>query len=48
MTIHECPECGEPMEFQEAEPEVGIPCGYWFCYGCTHTLAEESYDEDLE
>ena len=45
---HECPKCGEPMEFQEADPDVGIEGPYWYC-SCGHgEPAEYDIDPDWE
>ena len=33
-TLHECPKCGEPMEYEECDPSVGIMSSFWFCAPC--------------
>ncbi len=44
--MHECPKCGKPMEYQPAEPDVGILTGCWFCTVCEVDVPEWEYDCD--
>lgn len=39
--MHECPKCGRVMEHQEADTDVGIMSGYWFCTACDYSEADE-------
>lgn len=39
-----CPECGEPMEAIEAEPDVGITGG-WECECGHHELFDDADDD---
>jgi len=47
MTIHECPKCGEPMEYQEPDPDIGI-VGGWDCFACGYAELDVSDDSDLD
>jgi DNA-directed RNA polymerase subunit M/transcription elongation factor TFIIS len=44
--MHECPNCGELMERQEDEPDVGI-VGGWACHNCGHTELADEDESDL-
>jgi len=46
MTMHECPKCGKEMLHQEAEPDVGITSGFWFCTACNYAELEETIDSE--
>jgi DNA-directed RNA polymerase subunit M/transcription elongation factor TFIIS len=44
--MHECPQCGDEMELEEAEPDVGVEGG-WVCRTCGYAeLAEPTDFED--
>jgi hypothetical protein len=45
MTIHECPKCGKPMEYEEGEPDVGI-VGGWLCMSPACGHVELDVDEE--
>jgi hypothetical protein len=46
--MHECPECGEPMEHVEEELDVGI-VGHWFCGNCEIAVDDlDDYADDHE
>jgi hypothetical protein len=44
MRERECQKCGELMQYQEPEPEVGVNGG-WFCDACGATEDYEPPDE---
>lgn len=50
MRIVECPKCGTDISdtFQEAEPDVGIMNGGWFCDACGVVVEQESDDDDSD
>ena len=43
--MHECPKCGEQMELDEDEPDVGI-VGGWVCHTCGHAELADQDDQD--
>ncbi len=44
--IHECPKCGEQMEYQPEDYDVGLVAG-WSC-DCGHTELAELDTSDWE
>jgi hypothetical protein len=46
MRLKLCPKCGQEMEHQDDEPDVGI-VGGWYCTKCEEAYLDElSYYED--
>lgn len=43
-----CPNCNKEMEHTEADPEVGILTGGFYCWDCKIDIADHEVDEDLE
>lgn len=41
-----CPKCDAEMERQEAEPDVGILAGGWFCHECSEFVPEWDVDDE--
>lgn len=41
-----CPKCGAELEFEGADPSVGIMCGGWYCDPCDLSISE--YDAPRE
>lgn len=50
----ECPKCGVDISetYQEAEPDVGIMMGGWFCDACNEGFGDEDgpepHDDDVQ
>jgi hypothetical protein len=49
MRTIECPKCGKDIgeTFQEAEPDVGLMNGGWYCGECDIAVSQED-DDDIE
>lgn len=43
--LHECPKCGQPMELEEADPDVGIMSSFLICFACGVSELVEHDDE---
>lgn len=41
-----CPKCDQEMEHIEAEPDVGLMSGGWYCHGCGHDVADFDTPDD--
>ena len=50
MRTVECPKCGIDISdtYQDAEPDVGIMMGGWYCDACDLTVGEEDGSEPYE
>lgn len=38
-----CPKCDAELDFEPADPSVGIECGGWYCEACDLSIAEHEY-----
>jgi hypothetical protein len=47
LMMHECPRCGQEMEQEEAEPDVGL-VGGWVCSACDYAELDDPLDGDIE
>jgi hypothetical protein len=41
-----CPKCDAELDFEPADPSVGIECGGWYCDACDLFISE--YDSSRE
>jgi rubredoxin len=43
--MHECPQCGTLMQYQEPDPDVGIEAA-WVCPQCDTTTVFDPAEDD--
>ena len=41
-----CPKCDANLEFEPADPSVGIMCGGWYCSDCDMFTSEHEVDDE--
>lgn len=41
-----CPKCDAEMEHQEAEPDVGILSGGYYCHACDEAFPDHDFDDE--
>jgi len=42
-----CPKCDAELEFEPADPSVGIECGGWYCDACDLFTSEYEVEREL-